>query len=184
MKPVERVELTINGQIPDTVPVFPRDLTLGLDVLDYTTPEVCAGSYDPVKSARSVIALQRIVKMAESLGLKTVFHPHGTFVDRFESLVDESIETGIAGFQFPEGNDLRMAKNKWGSSTCIMGGIDVRTTVLLGPGCRIRREVEEIMESCKPGGNYIFMCSGSLHRGLPLDHLKVMMIACRESGTY
>jgi len=349
MKPVERVELTINGQIPDTVPVFPRDLTLGLDVLDYTTPEVCAGSYDPVKSARSVIALQRmldhdavvgaihymgmelpalggklafpergipivekhpitaiddleridvpdpdsdpllsnilksyemvvgklgrrvavipnvegpltkagllrgienlcmdmtvfpemaervvklseglacsfiraaaergvspfvflasatdnpdlfgeevfrrytlpplrrIVKMAGSLGLKTVFHPHGTFVDRFESLVGESIETGIAGFQFPEGNDLRMAKNKWGSSTCIMGGIDVRTTVLLGPGCRIRREVEEIMESCKPGGNYIFMCSGSLHRGLPLDHLKVMMIACRESGTY
>lgn len=349
MKPVERVELAINSQIPDTVPVFPRDLTLGLDVLNYTTPEVCAGSYDPVKSARSVIALQRIlghdavvgaihymgmevpplggkltfpergipvvekhpfagiddlerievpdpdsdpllsnilrsyemvvgkignriavipnvegpltkagllrgienlcmdmigfpeiaerivriseelicdfirataergvspfvflasatdnpdlfgeevfrkytlpvlrriVKMAGSWGLKTVFHPHGTFTDHFEPLVEESIDTGIAGFQFPEGNDLRIAKMKWGRSTCVMGGIDVRTTLLLSPECMIRQEVERIMEACKPGGNYIFMCSGSLHRGLPIDRLKVMMSACREFGAY
>lgn len=47
-------------EIPDKVPVFLRDLTLGLDLLNLTTPEVCcngkAGGYDAEKSAEAIIA--------------------------------------------------------------------------------------------------------------------------------
>jgi len=38
------------GGVPDRVPVFQRDLTLGLDVAGYSTPEVCAGAFDAVRS--------------------------------------------------------------------------------------------------------------------------------------
>jgi uroporphyrinogen decarboxylase len=46
------------------VPIFLRDLTLGLDVCDFTTPEVCAGpdgGYDAEKSARCVVETQRLL---------------------------------------------------------------------------------------------------------------------------
>jgi len=40
---------------PDRVPIFLRDLTLGLDLRDYSTPEV-SGVYDAEKAARAVLA--------------------------------------------------------------------------------------------------------------------------------
>lgn len=49
----------LSGGVPDRVPVFLRDLTLGLDVTDLDTPKVCAGPFDAELSARSVMAAQR-----------------------------------------------------------------------------------------------------------------------------
>jgi MtaA/CmuA family methyltransferase len=58
----ERVEAALRRERPDRVPVFLRDLTLGLDVCGYTTPEVCdggPGGYDAFKSAHAVIRTQQ-----------------------------------------------------------------------------------------------------------------------------
>ena len=60
----ERIEAALRGERPDVVPIFLRDLTLGLDVCGYTTPEVCAGpdgGYDAEKSARCVMETQRLL---------------------------------------------------------------------------------------------------------------------------
>ena len=56
----ERILAALALQPTDTVPVFPRDLTLGMDLCSYTTPEVCNvnGNYDAKKSAQSILALQ------------------------------------------------------------------------------------------------------------------------------
>jgi len=64
MTPRERVDAALRGERTDVVPIFLRDLTLGLDVCDFTTPEVCAGpdgGYDAEKSARCVIETQRLL---------------------------------------------------------------------------------------------------------------------------
>jgi len=64
MTPRERVDAALRGERTDVVPIFLRDLTLGLDVCDFTTPEVCAGpdgGYDAGKSARCVIETQRLL---------------------------------------------------------------------------------------------------------------------------
>ncbi len=64
MTPRERIDAALRGERTDVVPVFLRDLTLGLDVCDFTTPEVCAGpggGYDAEKSARCVIETQRLL---------------------------------------------------------------------------------------------------------------------------
>jgi MtaA/CmuA family methyltransferase len=349
MTSLERLESTLKGEMPDSVPVFPRDLTLSLDATRLTTPEVCGPRFDAEKSARSVIALQRmighdavvgaihymgmelpalgghlhypewgiptvvahpfediggfdsaqvpdverdeplcsiiesyervcselgdevavvpnvegpltkagllrgidnlsldlvtqpevverlvdfstemaldfiraaaekgaspfvflasatdnpdlfgpevfqrfslkplvrIVKEASRVGLKTIFHPHGVFQGVLAPLVDEAISTGISGFQFAERNDLPEAKRRWGSRTCIMGGVDAFTTLLLGPPSRIEEDVRYFMDSCAPGGGYVFMCSGSLHRGLPIEHLQAMVNSCRKYGRH
>jgi len=60
----ERIEAALRGERPDVVPIFLRDLTLGLDVCGFTTPEVCAGpdgGYDAEKSARCVMETQRLL---------------------------------------------------------------------------------------------------------------------------
>ena len=36
----ERMDAALRSEKPDQVPIFLRDFTLGLDVCDYTTPEV------------------------------------------------------------------------------------------------------------------------------------------------
>ena len=51
----------VKGDMPVRVPVFPRDLTLGLDVTGVPTTEVFGPPYDPCASAAAILALQSIV---------------------------------------------------------------------------------------------------------------------------
>ncbi len=57
MRGRERFLTALRRERPDGPPVFLRDLTLALDPAGYTTPEVCAGRYDPDKAASSIMAL-------------------------------------------------------------------------------------------------------------------------------
>ncbi len=51
----------VRGGLPARVPVFPRDLTLGLDVTGVPTTEVFGPPYDPRASAAAILALQDAV---------------------------------------------------------------------------------------------------------------------------
>jgi MtaA/CmuA family methyltransferase len=89
----ERLDAALRGEKPDQVPIFLRDLTLGLDVCDYSTPEVCAGpnGYDADKSARCVIETQRLLGHDCVVG---GIHDLGLDVERFGGRV-EFAERGI-----------------------------------------------------------------------------------------
>lgn len=127
--------------------------------------------------------LRRIVEAVREDGYPTVFHPHGVFTaDASAPLVDETLSTGICGFQFAESNDLGAAKRRWGERTCILGGVNAFTTLLLGPLDTIRAETARCLNSCSPGGGYVMMCSCSLHRGMPLDHVRAMVETCAARG--
>lgn len=348
MSPRERMAAALQRDVPDRVPVFLRDLTLGLDVAGYSTPEVCAGGFDAERSARAVVATQRtlghdavvggiqfcgmeveamggemrfppqgipsivrhpldspekvdaaeppdprrdaplsnlvrsyrlvseriggrvavvgnvegpitkagilrgldvlsldlvsnpdlfertvglstrlatdlsaalaphchamfvaaatdnpglfgseaflrhtvpnlevVVRAMRDAGLPTVFHPHGVFSHGdLAGLVDASLGTGIAGFQFAEENDLGEAKRRWGGRTCILGGVNAFTTLLLGPADAVRAETRSCLDACAEGGGFVLMCSCSLHRGMPLDHVRAMVEECAAHGAY
>lgn len=129
--------------------------------------------------------LSLIVDANRECGFPTVIHPHGIFTrERFHPLVDKTIETGISGFQFAEKNDFRIAKGKWGNKTCILGGVDIATSLWPGPIERIVQETKEYVGICGQGGGYIFMCSCSLHRGMPIQHVEALVDACRTYGRY
>jgi len=114
----------------------------------------------------------------------SIFHPHGVFSGKAKPLVAESVATGIRGFQFAEGNDFQRLKPICQGQICILGGVDAFTTLLFGPQQRIEEETAWFMRTCAPGGGYIFMCSCSLHRGMPLENLDALARACREHGRY
>jgi uroporphyrinogen decarboxylase len=77
-----------------------------------------------------------------------------------------------------------MLKEVCQGRVCELGGLNVFTTLLFGPEERIERETKGYLDACGPGGGYVFMCSCSLHRGMPLGHVEAMMRACREHGRY
>ncbi len=129
----------------------------------------------------TVPGLARLASAAEDKGLPTVFHPHGDFsAPENAAPLRSSLETGIEGFQFAEGNDHVSLRDGIGDRVCLMGGIEVSSTLLLGPESRIARETEAYLEGFRPWDAYVFMCSCSLHRGMPLHHVDAMLEAVRS----
>ncbi len=124
--------------------------------------------------------LVRLRSTARDLGLPTIFHPHGDLSSPMNlSLMDDILSTGVEGFQFAEKNDPEVLKAKCQGRVCLMGGIDAFSTLLLGPDERIVCETESFLSTFEPWKGYVFMCSCSLHRGMPLAHVDAMMHAVR-----
>lgn len=129
----------------------------------------------------TVPGLAKIVAAAQQHAAPVVFHPHGPFTkERFRPLVDAAVETGIAGFQFGEDNDLALAGQQWGRRVCILGGVDIPEVLLPGPPDRIRRATREVLEQVDSQRGYVLMPSCSLHRGFPIAHLEAMIAAARD----
>lgn len=128
----------------------------------------------------SMPGLKALTRKASDLGMPTVFHPHGDFSDpRNSPLLDASLECGISGFQFAEDNDPRRIRELLRGRTCVLGGIDAFSTLLFGPEERIARESREFLEMFQDFPGYVFMCSCSIHRGMPLSHVDALMGSLR-----
>ena len=120
--------------------------------------------------------LRRLRETASELGLPTVFHPHGDLsAPENLPLLEEIVATGVKGFQFAERNDHLALRREFGQRITLMGGIDAFSTLLLGPLERIVQETEGFLNDFRPWDRYVFMCSCSLHRGMPLAHVEAMM---------
>lgn len=120
--------------------------------------------------------LLRLKDASSGLGLPTIFHPHGDMsAPENIPLVEDIIATGVAGFQFAERNDHLALRRAFGKRITLMGGIDAFSTLLLGPMDRIVKETEGFLTDFRPWDRYVFMCSCSLHRGMPLAHVDAMM---------
>lgn len=59
---------TLRMEQDDYVPFFPRDLTLGMDVLGVDTDSVFGNGYDPVLSAECILALQEFLGSDATVG--------------------------------------------------------------------------------------------------------------------
>jgi len=120
-------------------------------------------------------------KTSRKLGLPMAFHPHGDLSDsRNATYLEGIIKTGVEAIQFAERNDASALKNQVGSKVALMGGIDAFSTLLLGPSEKIIEESNEYLRLFRPYNGYVFMCSCSLHRGMPLDNVELLMHHLRE----
>lgn len=125
--------------------------------------------------------LRRLTDASSALGLPTVFHPHGDMsAPENLPLVEDIIDAGVKGFQFAERNDHAVLRKTFGKRIALMGGIDAFSTLLLGPQEKIVKETEGFLKDFRPWDRYVFMCSCSLHRGMPLAHVDSMMRSVLE----
>jgi MtaA/CmuA family methyltransferase len=128
--------------------------------------------------------LRRLVEVAKSYQAGVVFHPHGPFTEtRLHPLTEASLDTGIAGFQFAEGNDLGVATERWGERVCVLGGPDVADVILPGPAARVRQAACDAIRAAAPARGFVLMPSCSIHRGTPLAHLHALCEEARSRDT-
>ena len=118
--------------------------------------------------------LRGLTEQAHSDDVPVIYHPHGVFStdDRVE-LLNASLDTGIDGFQFSEGNEPSGILESCEGRCAVLGGVNAYSTLLLGPEKRIVRDTNRFLDELADH-HYIMTCSCSVNRGLPLQNLKVM----------
>jgi uroporphyrinogen decarboxylase len=115
-------------------------------------------------------------------GLGFVFHSDGDCTDAMKDIID----CGFQGFNPIQPNcmDIVEVKKKWGKSLCLIGNINLDSTLTLGTPQDVRAEVYERIRTIAPGGGYMLASSNSIPDYVPLENMKAMLDAAFEFGKY
>ena len=115
-------------------------------------------------------------------GIGFVYHSDGDCTEALQDLVD----CGFHGFHPIQPNcmDIVEVKKKWGKSLCLLGNINLDSTLTLGIPGDVRAEVYERIRIIGPGGGYMVASSNSIPDYVPLDNMKALLNATFEFGKY
>jgi len=116
----------------------------------------------------------------KSLGF--IYHTDGDCTE----VMDDLIDCGFHGFHPVQPNcmDIVEVKRKWGKSLCLMGNINLDSTLTLGTPQDVRAEVYERIRTIGPGGGYMVASSNSIADYVPLENMKALIDATFEFGKY
>ena len=111
-----------------------------------------------------------------------IFHSDGDCTE----IMDDLIECGFQGFNPIQPNcmDIVAVKKKWGKSLCLIGNINLDSTLTLGSPEDVRAEVYERIRTIGPGGGFMVASSNSITDYVPLANMKAMIDATFEYGRY
>ncbi|UCH20006.1 MAG: cobalamin-dependent protein [Deltaproteobacteria bacterium] len=115
-------------------------------------------------------------------GLGFIFHSDGDCTE----VMDDLIDCGFHAFNplQPNAMDIDEIKNKWGNKLCLIGNINLDSTLTLGTPQDVRAEVYERIRTIGPGGGYMVASSNSITDYVPLDNMKALIDATFEFGRY
>ena len=115
-------------------------------------------------------------------GVGFVLHSDGDCTDA----MDDIIECGFQGFNPIQPNcmDIVEVKKRWGKSICLIGNINLDSTLTLGSPQDVRAEVYERIRTIAPGGGYMMASSNSITDYVPLENMKALFDATFEFGKY
>jgi uroporphyrinogen decarboxylase len=115
-------------------------------------------------------------------GLGFVFHTDGDCTDAMDDIIGCGFQ-GLNPIQ-PNCMDIVEVKKKWGRSLCLIGNINLDSTLTLGTPQDVRAEVYERIRTLAPGGGYMLASSNSIPDYVPLENMKAMLDATFEFGRY
>jgi uroporphyrinogen decarboxylase len=120
--------------------------------------------------------------VCRSKGLGYVFHSDGNCSE----VIDDLIACGFQGFHPVQSNamDIVDVKKKWGDRLCLLGNIDLNSTLTLGTPDDVRAEVYERIRTIGPGGGYMVASSNSITDYVPGANMRAMIDATFEFGRY
>jgi uroporphyrinogen decarboxylase len=115
-------------------------------------------------------------------GIGWIFHSDGDCTEAMDDLID-------CGFQAfnpiqPNAMDIVEAKKRWGDRLCLIGNINLDSTLTLGSPEDVRAEVYERIRTIGPGGGYMVASSNSITDYVPLQNMKALVDATFEFGRY
>ena len=115
-------------------------------------------------------------------GLGFIFHSDGDCTEVMNDLID----CGFHAFNplQPNAMDIDAVKNKWGKKLCLIGNINLDSTLTLGTPQDVRAEVYERIRTIGPGGGYMVASSNSITDYVPPDNMKALLEATFDFGGY
>ena len=125
---------------------------------------------------------KKMGRVCRDKGIGFIFHSDGDCTE----VMDDLVEAGFQGFNPIQPNcmDIVEVKKKWGDKLCLIGNINLDSTLTLGSPQDVRAEVYERIRTIGPGGGYMVASSNSLADYVPLQNMKAMIEATFKYGKY
>jgi len=125
---------------------------------------------------------KKIGDVCRDKGIGFVFHSDGDCTEAMDDLID----CGFHGFNpiQPNAMDIEAVKAKWGKKLCLIGNLNLDSTLTLGTPEDVRAEVYERIRTIGPGGGYMVASSNSITDYVPLANMKALIDATFEFGEY
>lgn len=120
----------------------------------------------------SVPWIEKLTDVFHKFGYPVVYHPHGSFVTDDEDHSDDLLKMKFDGFHFSENNNYPKIAKLFKGKKCTLGGTSI-VPALIGEPEEVVKETEFFMETFREN-SYVFMASCSVHRGVPLDNIRLM----------
>jgi 5-methyltetrahydrofolate--homocysteine methyltransferase len=115
-------------------------------------------------------------------GLGYIFHSDGDCTE----VMNDIIDCGYHGFNpiQPNAMDIEDVKKRWGKKLCLIGNINLDSTMTTGTPEDVTAEVYERIRTLAPGGGYMVASSNSIPDYVPLENMKAMFKAALDYGKY
>ncbi len=125
---------------------------------------------------------KKIGDVCRDKGIGFIFHSDGDCTEAMDDLID----CGFHGFNpvQPNAMDIETVKKNWGDKLCLIGNLNLDSTLTLGTPEDVRAEVYERIRTIGPGGGYMVASSNSVTDYVPLANMKAMFDATFEFGKY
>jgi len=125
---------------------------------------------------------KKMGRVCRDKGIGFVFHSDGDCTEAMDDLID----CGFHGFNPIQPNcmDIEAVKQNWGKKLCLIGNLNLDSTLTLGSPADVRAEVYERIRTIGPGGGYMVASSNSITDYVPLANMQALFEATFEFGRY
>jgi uroporphyrinogen decarboxylase len=125
---------------------------------------------------------QEIGRLVRAKGLLYLFHSDGRLYD----VLDDLVACGYHSLHpcEPASMDIVELKRRYAGRLCLMGNINLDSTLCLGTPEEVREEVKLRIRTVAPGGGYCCGSSNSIPEYVPYENYVAMLDAIEEFGRY
>jgi len=125
---------------------------------------------------------KKIGDICRQRGLGFIHHSDGNLWQ----LIDDLIEIGYHGLHpiQPNAMNINEVKEKYGKRLCLLGNINLDSTLTLVTPDDVREEVRIRIRDLAPGGGYCVASSNSITDYVPLENYRALLKAVKEYGRY
>ena len=125
---------------------------------------------------------KQIGEMVHAKGLPYLYHSDGRLYD----VIDDLIACGYHALHpcEPASMDIVQLKREYGGRLCLMGNINLDSTLCLGTPDDVIEEVKLRLRTVGPGGGYCCGSSNSIPEYVPFDNYLAMIQTIQKHGNY
>ena len=128
--------------------------------------------------------LRQIADLCHQNGIPYIKHLDGNTTKLLDMLIDEVGIDGHHPFEPEAGMDLIEAKKRYGDRITLMGNLECGWLLSVGRPEQVQAMARHLLKHVAPGGGYVFSSSNSIHDGVRLENLYVMLQTVQQEGTY